>query len=90
MMKKSVAQSETMVVVDNEKAYENRQKYCVKCPFWPPPSLMPTLWNIGILLHKQATLGKYFGFECIYVFASSYETALQIWYHEFKVLKNVF
>ena len=27
MMKKSEAQSETMVVVDNEKAYENRQIY---------------------------------------------------------------
>ena len=22
------------------------------------------LWNIGILLHKQATLGKHFGPEC--------------------------
>ena len=26
-MKKSVAQSKALVVVDNEKAYENRQKY---------------------------------------------------------------
>ena len=23
-----------------------------------PPSLIPTLWNIGILLHKQAKLRK--------------------------------
>ena len=29
-----------------------------------PPSLIPTLWNIGILLYKQATLGKHFGPEC--------------------------
>ena len=25
-----------------------------------PPFLIPALWNIGILLHKQATLGKHF------------------------------
>ena len=25
----------------------------------PPPSLIPTLWDIGILLHKQANLRKY-------------------------------
>ena len=30
-----------------------------------PPSLIPALWNIGILLHKQATLGKHFPPECI-------------------------
>ena len=25
----------------------------------------PVLWNIGILLHKQATLGKHFEPECM-------------------------
>ena len=25
-----------------------------------PPSLIPALWNIDILLHKQATRTKYF------------------------------
>ena len=29
-----------------------------------PPSLIPTLWNIGILLYKQATLSKHFCPEC--------------------------
>ena len=33
-----------------------------------PPSLIPTLWNIGILLHKQATLGKHFWLECMSLF----------------------
>ena len=28
------------------------------------PSLIPTVWNIGILLHKQTTLGKHFGPKC--------------------------
>ena len=27
-------------------------------------SFIPALWNIGILLHKQATLGKHFEPEC--------------------------
>ena len=31
------------------------------------PSLIPALWNIGILLHKQATHAKHFGPECKYV-----------------------
>ena len=25
-----------------------------------PPSLIPAIWNVGILLHEQATLGKHF------------------------------
>ena len=32
-----------------------------------PPSLIPALWNIGILLHKQATQTKHFDGECTYV-----------------------
>ena len=31
-----------------------------------PPFLIPALWNIGILLHKKATLGKHFEPECIF------------------------
>ena len=30
-----------------------------------PPSLIPAVWNIGGLLHKQATLGKHFRPECM-------------------------
>jgi hypothetical protein len=30
-----------------------------------PPSLIPDLWNIGILIHKQATLSKHFESECM-------------------------
>ena len=30
-----------------------------------PASLIPALWNIGILLHKQATRTKHFDSECI-------------------------
>ena len=33
-----------------------------------PSSLIPALWNIGILLHKQATLGKHFRPECTSAF----------------------
>ena len=29
-----------------------------------PPSLIPALWNISILLQKQATLSKHFKSEC--------------------------
>ena len=29
-----------------------------------PPFLIPALWNKGILIHKQATLGKHFEPEC--------------------------
>ena len=32
----------------------------------PPPSFIPILLNIGILLHKQATLGKDVEPECTY------------------------
>ena len=32
-----------------------------------PPSFIPAPWNIGILLHKQATLGKHFLPECTYI-----------------------
>ena len=37
--------------------------------FLGPPPLIPALWNIGILLDKQATLGKHFGPECTFFFA---------------------
>ena len=32
-----------------------------------PPSFIPALWNIGILLQKQATHAKQFELKCIYV-----------------------
>ena len=30
-----------------------------------PPSLIPALWNLGILLQKQATLTKHFDGQCM-------------------------
>jgi hypothetical protein len=37
-----------------------------------PLSILPSAhWNIGISLHKQATLGKHFGHECIYISAQT-------------------
>ena len=30
-----------------------------------PPFLISAIWNIGILLHKQATRNKHFDSECI-------------------------
>ena len=41
------------------------------------PSLIPTLWNIGILLQKQATLGKHFGPECISILETKEWTILK-------------
>ena len=32
-----------------------------------PPSLIPALWNIGILLHKQTTHTKHSWGECTYL-----------------------
>ena len=32
-----------------------------------PPSLIPSLCNTGILLHKQATQTKHFCLECILI-----------------------
>ena len=41
-----------------------RIKYWNACGSGNPYSLIPTLWNIGILLHKQATRTKHFDGEC--------------------------
>ena len=41
-----------------------RIKYCNAGWSGNPPSFISTLWNIGILLHKQATRAKYFDGEC--------------------------
>jgi hypothetical protein len=35
------------------------------CHFEASEDIIPALWNIGILLHKQATLGKHFYPECM-------------------------
>ena len=42
-----------------------RIKYCSTGGRGNLPSLIPALWNLGILLHKQGTLAKHFGPECI-------------------------
>ena len=38
--------------------------YCNSSGSGNSPSLIPALWNIGILLHKQATHVKHFCPEC--------------------------
>ena len=47
--------------------------YIIRIKYWNaggsgnPPSFIPALWNIGILLHKQATLTKQYDGECNFV-----------------------
>ena len=50
--------------------FKSQGLHIIRIHFWnacgsgSPPSLIPTLWNIGILLHWKATLGKRFRPEC--------------------------
>ena len=50
--------------------FKSQGLHIIRIKYWnasgsgSPPSLIPALWNIGILLHKQATLGKHFRPEC--------------------------
>ena len=52
--------------------FKSQGLHIIRIKYWNasgsgfPPSLIPTLWNIGILLHKQATLGKHFEPKCKY------------------------
>ena len=43
-----------------------RIKYSNASGSGPPPSLPPNLWNIGILLHKQAKLRKDMQHSAVY------------------------
>ena len=51
--------------------FKSQGLYIIRIKYWnasgsgSPPSLIPALWNIGILLHKQAILGKHFWPECM-------------------------
>ena len=51
--------------------FKSQGLFTIRIKFWNasgsgfPPSLIPALWNIGILLHKQATRIKHFCPECI-------------------------
>ena len=51
--------------------FKSQALHIIKIKYWNagrsgnPPSSIPTLWNIGILLRKQATLGKHFEPKCI-------------------------
>ena len=51
--------------------FKSQGLHIIRIKYWKasgsgnPSSLIPALWNIGILLHKQATLGKHFEPECI-------------------------
>ena len=47
-----------------------------------PPSLIPTLWNIGILLHKQATQTKHFDGQC------NKNECVHLQLHYFKMIKS--
>ena len=72
--------------VQNEEAsegiitkFKSQGVYIIRIKCWnasgsgPPPSLIPTLWNIGILHYKQAKLPKHLQ-HSVYVFL------LFIWY----------
>ena len=50
--------------------FKSQALHVIRIRYWKAggsgnlPSLIPALWNIGILLHKQATLGKHFELDC--------------------------
>ena len=47
-----------MTKFKSQSLYIKRIKYCNASGSGPPTSLIPTLWNIGILQYKQAKLRK--------------------------------
>ena len=57
--------------------FKSQGLYTIRIKFWnasgsgSPPSLIPSLCNIGILLHKQATWIKHFCPECTSLFFNS-------------------
>ena len=60
------ASEDTMTKFKSQGLHIIRIKYWNACGSGSPPSFIPTLWNIGILLHKKATLGKHFRPECTF------------------------
>ena len=50
--------------------FKSRCLHIIRIKYWianasgSPPSFIPAPWNIGILLNKQATLGKHFWPKC--------------------------
>ena len=56
---------------DSITKFKSQGLYTIKLKYWNangsgfPPSLIPALWNIDVLLHKQATWIKHFCPECI-------------------------
>ena len=50
--------------------FKSQALYVIRIKYWKaggsgnPPSLIPALWNIGILLNKQATQTKHFDGQC--------------------------
>ena len=54
-----------MMKFKSQALYIKRNKYCNAGWSGNPPFLISALWNIGILLHKQATSNKHFHGECI-------------------------
>ena len=56
---------------DIKTKFKSQALHIIKIKYWNagrsgnPPFLIHVLWNIGILIHKQATLGKHFEPECM-------------------------
>ena len=71
--------------------FKSQGLYTIKIKYWNasgsgfPPSLIPALWNIGILLHKQATWTKHFCPECKLsknIFFSPEKTKINKWWQK--------
>ena len=71
--------------------FKSQALHIIRIKYWKasgsgnPPSLIPALWNIGISIHKQATLGKHFERECM---LESYITYFLFSTHELKNLEG--
>jgi hypothetical protein len=58
------ASADIMAKFKSKALHIIRIEYCNAGWSGNSPSLIPTLWNIGILLHKQATRTKHFDPVC--------------------------
>ena len=60
------ASEDIMTKLKSQALHTTKIKYGKVNGSGNPNSLNHVLWNIGILLHKQATSAKHFGSECIF------------------------
>ena len=58
------ASEDIMTKFKSQAFHTTRIKYLKTSGSGNPPSFIPALWNIGILLHKQATRAKHFEPKC--------------------------